>query len=201
MNADLENSLACIRVAKSFVNEEYEGGGLTEPMRRSVCRESAFRAMAEYSSGLNFLTNILNVAVLGAGAWFMHIGQIDLADLTAYLMFISFFLQPIRRLISFTQQFEQGMSGFKRFVELMEAKPSITEAPDAVELQDVRGEIELVNVSFHYSDSNEVLNDISEDPSWQHHCIRRPIRGWQDHSLPSHPPVLRCGGGCYLGGW
>ena len=76
-------------------------------------------------------------------------------------MFISFFLQPIRRLISFTQQFEQGMSGFKRFVELMEAKPSITEAPDAVELQDVRGEIELVNVSFHYSDSNEVLNDIS----------------------------------------
>src|SRR5690606_13193354 len=126
-----------------------------------LSRKRAFRAMAEYSSGLNFLTNILNVAVLGAGAWFMHIGQIDLADLTAYLMFISFFLQPIRRLISFTQQFEQGMSGFKRFVELMEAKPSITEAPDAVELQDVRGEIELVNVSFHYSDSNEVLNDIS----------------------------------------
>jgi ATP-binding cassette subfamily B protein len=144
------------------VNEEYEGRRFdraNEAFRLS--RKRAFRAMAEYSSGLNFLTNILNVAVLGAGAWFMHIGQIDLADLTAYLMFISFFLQPIRRLISFTQQFEQGMSGFKRFVELMEAKPSITEAPDAVELQDVRGEIELVNVSFHYSDSNEVLNDIS----------------------------------------
>jgi ATP-binding cassette subfamily B protein len=162
VNADLENSLAGIRVAKSFVNEEYEGRRFdraNEAFRLS--RKRAFRAMAEYSSGLNFLTNILNVAVLGAGAWFMHIGQIDLADLTAYLMFISFFLQPIRRLISFTQQFEQGMSGFKRFVELMEAKPSITEAPDAVELQDVRGEIELVNVSFHYSDSNEVLNDIS----------------------------------------
>ena len=122
------------------MNEEYEG-------RRFERANEAFRLSRSTPSVLwlsipqvsNFLTNILNVAVLGAGAWFMHIGQIDLADLTAYLMFISFFLQPIRRLISFTQQFEQGMSGFKRFVELMEAKPSITEAPDAVELQDVRG--------------------------------------------------------------
>jgi len=163
VNADLENSLAGIRVAKSFVNEQYEERRFdqaNEAFRRS--RKSAFRAMAEYSSGLNFFTNILNVAVLGAGAWFMAAGQIDLADLTAYLMFISFFLQPIRRLISFTQQFEQGMSGFKRFVELMEVKPTIVDAPHAVELKDVRGEIELRNVSFHYSDSNaEVLNNIS----------------------------------------
>lgn len=163
VNADLENSLAGIRVAKSFVNEAYEERRFdhaNEAFRRS--RKSAFRAMAEYSSGLNFFTNILNVAVLGAGAWFMYMGQIDLADLTAYLMFISFFLQPIRRLISFTQQFEQGMSGFKRFVELMEVKPRITDAPHAVELRNVRGDIELKNVSFHYSDSNsEVLNNIS----------------------------------------
>lgn len=161
VNADVENSLLGIRVVKSFVNEDYEAERFdisNEAFRQS--RKNAFRCMAEYSSGLNFFTNILNVAVLGAGAWFMYMGQIDLADLTAYLMFISFFLQPIRRLISFTQQFEQGMSGFNRFAELMEVKPSITDAPNAVELQDVKGRIEFKNVSFQYSDSSEVLNNI-----------------------------------------
>jgi ATP-binding cassette subfamily B protein len=163
VNADLENSLAGIRVAKSFVNEGYEERRFDQANEAfRLSRKNAFRAMAEYSSGLNFFTNVLNVAVLGAGAWFMYMGQIDLADLTAYLMFISFFLQPIRRLISFTQQFEQGMSGFKRFVELMEIKPSITDVPHAVELKNVKGNIELRDVSFHYSDSNtEVLNNIS----------------------------------------
>ena len=158
-----ENSLAGIRVAKSFVNEGYEERRFDQANEAfRLSRKNAFRAMAEYSSGLNFFTNVLNVAVLGAGAWFMYMGQIDLADLTAYLMFISFFLQPIRRLISFTQQFEQGMSGFKRFVELMEIKPSITDVPHAVELKNVKGNIELRDVSFHYSDSNtEVLNNIS----------------------------------------
>lgn len=162
VNADVENSLLGIRVVKSFVNEDYEAerfDASNEAFRQS--RKSAFRCMAEYSSGLNFFTNLLNVAVLGAGAWFMYVDQIDLADLTAYLMFISFFLQPIRRLISFTQQFEQGMSGFNRFAELMEVKPSITDAADAVELKDVKGQIEFKNVSFQYSDASEVLNDIN----------------------------------------
>lgn len=162
VNADVENSLAGIRVAKSFVNEEYEEQRFNksnEAFRQS--RKDAFKCMAEYSSGLNFLTNVLNVAVLGAGAWFMYMGQIDLADLTAYLMFISYFLQPIRRLISFTQQFEQGMSGFSRFVELMEIQPDITDSPNAVDLTDVKGEIELRDVSFQYNDSTEVLNNIS----------------------------------------
>ena len=112
VNAEVENSLSGIRVAKSFVNEEYEKARFNRANDQfKVARGNAFRSMAEYSSGLNFLTNLLNVIVLGAGAWFMNIGQIDLASLTAYLMFINYFLQPIRRFINFTQQYQQGMSG------------------------------------------------------------------------------------------
>ncbi len=162
VNADVENSLSGIRVAQSFVNEAYEERRFDHAntaFRQS--RYQAFKAMAVYSSGLDFLTNVLNVAVLAAGSWFMYRGHIDLADLTAYLMFIGFFLQPIRRLISFTQQYQQGMTGFNRFVELMEVSPSVTDRPGAVELPPVHGEIELKKVSFQYNEEAEVLGDVS----------------------------------------
>src|SRR5690554_3538003 len=162
VNPDLENSLSGIRVAQSFVNEDYE-------MRRfdtansafKKSRYHAFRAMAVYSSGLGFLTDLLNVAVLTCGALFMFKGFIDLADLTAYLLFIGYFLQPIRRLISFTQQYQQGMAGFRRFVELMEVAPSVTDKPGAKDLPSVQGSIELRNVSFHYDEDSEVLHNVS----------------------------------------
>lgn len=164
VNAEVENSLSGIRVAKSFVIEEYEQERFNRANEAfKFSRYGAFKAMAEYSSGLDFFTNLLNVMVLGAGAWFMYKGHIDLADLTAYLMFISYFLQPIRRLISFTQQYQQGMTGFARFVELMEVEPSIVDTPDAVELKAVQGNIELRNVSFQYNSNSEVLNNISLD--------------------------------------
>lgn len=162
VNAEVENSLSGIRVAKSFVNEEYEQhrfGRANEAFKFS--RYRAFKAMAEYSSGLNFFTDILNVAVLGAGAWFMYQGHIDLADLTAYLMFISYFLQPIRRLINFTQQYQQGMTGFARFVELMDIEPSIIDAPNAVRIDQVKGDIELKDVSFQYNSNSDVIDNIS----------------------------------------
>ncbi|NLL43262.1 MAG: ABC transporter ATP-binding protein [Firmicutes bacterium] len=162
VNADVENSLAGIRVAQSFVNEEYEERRFTRAntaFKRS--RYKAFKAMAIYSSGLGFFTDLLNVTVLVAGSLFMYFGHINLADLTAYLLFVGFFLQPIRRLISFTQQYQQGMSGFSRFVELMEVSPSVTDKPDAYELPPVKGNIELRNVSFQYTQHAEVLQEVS----------------------------------------
>lgn len=162
VNADVENSLSGIRVAQSFVNEEYERrrfDNANTAFKKS--RYQAFRAMAVYSSGLGFMTDLLNVAVLTCGALFMFKGHIDLADLTAYLMFIGYFLQPIRRLISFTQQYQQGMTGFNRFVELMEVSPSVTDKPGAKDLPPVRGTIELRDVSFKYNDQAEVLQNVS----------------------------------------
>ena len=182
VNADLENSLSGIRVAKSFVNEDYEEERFDRAntaFKRS--RYQAFKAMATYSSGLDFLTNLLNVAVLVTGSWFMYRGHIDLADLTAYLMFIGFFLQPIRRLISFTQQFQQGMTGFNRFVELMEVEPSVTDRPDAIELQSVKGEIELENVSFQYNEQAEVIQNVS---SISPQAAQQPLLGLQVEVRP-----------------
>lgn len=164
VNAEVENSLSGIRVAKSFVNEDYERerfGKANIAFRNA--RQSAFRAMGKYSAGMNFLTNMLNLTVLGVGAIYTYRGVIDIADLTAYLMFIGYFLQPIHRLTAFTQQFQQGMSGFERFLELMAVKPSIVDAEDAVELKDVKGAISLRNVSFSYNGKSEVLKDINLD--------------------------------------
>ena len=162
VNADVENSLSGIRVAQSFVNEEYERLRFDNANAAfKISRRRAFKAMAIYSSGLGFLTDLLNVAVLCAGSIFMFRGHIDLADLTAYLLFIGYFLQPIRRLISFTQQFQQGMTGFNRFVELMDVQPGVTDSPDANDLPPVHGDIELRNVSFQYNKHAEVLQNVS----------------------------------------
>lgn len=162
VNADLENSLSGIRVAKSYTNEDYEIDRFDAAnLDFKEAREGAFKYMAEYTAGLNFLTNMLNVAVLGVGGVYTYHGMIDLADLTAYLMFINFFLQPIRRLTSFTQQYQQGMSGFARFAELMDTKPQIVDAPNALELKDVKGRIELRNVSFEYHEQAPVLHGVN----------------------------------------
>ena len=162
VNSEVENSLSGIRVAKSFTNEEYEMerfDGANSRFREA--RQQAFKAMAEYSSGMTFLTNLLDVTVLVAGGVYAYLGHIDLADLTSYLMFVRFFLVPIHRLTAFTQQFEQGMSGFTRFLDLMEQKPSIVESPNAQELRDVQGKIEIKNVSFGYEEGTDVLKDIN----------------------------------------
>ncbi|HQD38935.1 MAG: ABC transporter ATP-binding protein [Firmicutes bacterium] len=162
VNANLENSLAGVREVKSFVNEEYEMERFEHSnWRFKEAREVAFKRMANYSSGLDFLTNLLNVAVLVGGGIFVYQGKIDYADLTTYLLFISFFLQPIRRLTAFTQQLQSGMSGFERFLELMSYQPQITDPPDAKPLEEVRGEIEFRKVSFQYNDEADVLHDVN----------------------------------------
>lgn len=162
VNADVENSLSGIRVAQSFVNEEYEKMRFDNSNSAfKTSRRRAFKAMAIYSSGLGFLTDLLNVAVLCVGSIFMFKGHIDLADLTTYLLFIGYFLQPIRRLIAFTQQYQQGMTGFERFVELMEVTPGVKDRSGAVELPPIRGDIEIKDVGFQYNEHAEVLQDVS----------------------------------------
>jgi len=164
VNADLENSLSGMRVAQSYTNEDYEMNRFDAAnVNFKDAREEAYKRMAEYTAGLNFLTNLLNVAVLGFGGLYTYHGVIDMADLTAYLMFISFFLQPIRRLTAFTQQYQQGMSGFSRFVELMDTRAEIIDSPNAISLKNVQGHIELRDVSFEYHEKSPVLYDVNLD--------------------------------------
>ncbi len=162
VNAQLENSISGIRVAKSFTNEEYEIEKFDEGNREfNSSREFAYKVMAEFFAGIFFLSNILNIITLSVGGFFVYRGFINIGDLVAYLLYINFFLQPIRKLTNFTQQFQNGMTGFERFVEIMKVKPSIVDKEDAVALIKVKGKIEFKNVAFKYSAEKFVLSNIN----------------------------------------
>ena len=162
VNAQLENSISGIRVAKSFTNEEYEIEKFNEGNREfNSSRELAYKVMAEFFAGIFFLSNILNIITLSVGGFFVYRGYINTGDLVAYLLYINFFLQPIRKLTNFTQQFQDGMTGFERFVEIMKVKPSIVDKEDAVTLKEVKGKIEFKNVAFKYSEEKFVLSNIN----------------------------------------
>jgi ATP-binding cassette subfamily B protein len=162
VNAQLENSISGIRVAKSFTNEEYEIEKFDEGNREfNRSREFAYKAMAEFFAGIFFLSNILNIITLSVGGFFVYRGYINTGDLVAYLLYINFFLQPIRKLTNFTQQFQNGMTGFERFVEIMKVKASIVDKEDAVTLKKIKGKIEFKNVAFKYSEEKFVLSNIN----------------------------------------
>lgn len=162
VNAQLENSISGIRVAQSFTNEEFEKSKFNlgnQEFKES--REFAFKSMAEMITGVDLLMNMLKVTVLAVGGYLTFAGEISVGSLVAFFLYIELFLQPIRRLMQFAQQYEDGMSGFERFVEIMNTKSSIVDSPGAVELSDVRGNVAVENVSFSYNGGEKVLSDIS----------------------------------------
>lgn len=162
VNAQLENSISGIRVAKSFTNEEYEMEKFDEGNDRfRQSREYAYKAMAEFYSGIHFLIDILNVIVIFAGGVFTYKNIITPGDLVAYLLYINLFMQPIRRLTSFIEQYQSGMTGFERFMEIMSIQPDIKDKEDAIELKDVSGNIDFKNVIFNYNDKESVLSNIN----------------------------------------
>lgn len=162
VNAQLENSISGIRVAKSFTNEEYEMEKFDDGnVKFRESREFAYKSMAEFFSGIRFLIDILNIVVIFAGGIFAYKGLINIGDLVAYLLYINFFMQPIRRLTSFVEQYQSGMAGFERFIEIMSVESEIKDKEDAVELQDVKGNIVFQNVSFNYDNKKSILSNLN----------------------------------------
>jgi len=162
VNADLENSISGIRVAKSFTNEDFEMEKFdigNNEFRKS--REFAFKSMAEMTAGITYINNILKVVLLGVGGYFSFRGWLSIGSLVAFFMYIELFFQPVRRLMMFTQQYESGMAGFERFVEVMNINPEIQEKPGAVELKNAKGEIDVETVSFSYDQKDYVLKGCS----------------------------------------
>jgi len=162
VNAQLENSISGIRVAQSFTNEEFEKNKFdlgNQEFKES--RQFAFKSMAEMTTGIDLMMNMLKVTVLAFGGYLTYSGEITVGGFVAYFLYVDLFLQPIRRLMQFAQQYEDGMSGFERFVEIMETKSSITDSPDAIELTDVKGDIRVEEVSFAYEGGVNVLNNVS----------------------------------------
>lgn len=158
VNSQLENSISGIRVAKSFTNEDYEIDKFAEGNEAfMVARQASYKVMAEFMSGINFMSNVLNLIVLSVGGLFVYKGIIKYGDLAAYILFVNHFLQPIRRLTEFAQQYQDGMTGFERFMEIMNIEPDIVDSENAVALQDVKGEIDFENVSFSYSNGKKTV--------------------------------------------
>lgn len=161
VNATLENSIAGMRVTKSFCTEkeELEKFNESNDIFRHA-RESAYKVMAEYFSGMFLFIDILNLVVLIVAGYFTYMNYINLGDFAAYLLYVNLFIQPIRKLINFTEQYQNGMTGFERFSEIINEEIE-KEAKNPIELKDVKGNIEIENVSFTYEDDNEVFKNLS----------------------------------------
>jgi ATP-binding cassette subfamily B protein len=162
VNARAQDSLEGIRIVKSFSNEDIEMEKFHKGNEQFlISKEDSYSIMGTFFSGNHFFQGLLHIAVLLLGGIFLHNNQITTSDLVAYILFINVFLNPINRLINFTEAFQRGMSGFERLMEILKTKPEITDSPNAVELTDVKGEIEFHNVSFSYNDKTEVLKNIN----------------------------------------
>jgi len=162
VNASLENSIAGIRVSRAFTNTKYEIDKFQVGNNKfRKAREYAYKAMAEFYSGMFFIVDILNLIVLSIGGFFTFKGYITIGDYVAYLLYIKLFMDPIKRLINFVEQLQSGMTGFERFQELM-AEQEEEDYEKAIEMGTVNGNIEFEGVSFKYDDEEtHVLQDLN----------------------------------------
>lgn len=161
INASTESSISGIRTVKAFSNDGIEMEKFEKGNSLYVgARKKAYNAMGWFHSSTNFVANVFNVVILIAGGFLLSNGTIDVADYSAFIVSVGLFITPVSQLISFMEQFQDGASGFKRFIEIMDTKPE-EDAEDAVPLESVEGEIEFKNVSCDYGTDKDVLHEVS----------------------------------------
>ncbi len=165
INSQIEDSLAGIRVVKSFGNEEREMAKFKKGNERFVAaKKRSYLYMAEYNSGMGAFTTLITAVSLIAGGCFLALGMLEVADLVTFLLYINNFTDPVKKLVNFTEQFQNGYSGYSRFLEVMAIAPDIQDEPDAVSIDGAKGDISFHNVSFHYEDHAEaVLSHVNLD--------------------------------------
>ena len=163
INSQIEDSLSGIRVVKSFGNENQEMKKFKSGNARFVeAKRRTYRYMAGYNSGMNAFTILITVASLVAGACFMTDGSLSASDLVTFLLYINNFTEPVTKLVNFTEQFQNGYSGYDRFLEIMAIQPDIQDEPDAVSMDRAKGEIVFDQVSFRYEENQEeVLSHVN----------------------------------------
>lgn len=161
INASLQTSIAGIRVTKAFTNAEKEAekfevnnGLFVEASKKD------YRAMARYGSITDFITDVFNVVIVLAGGLFLAQGRINFADFSTFMVSVSLFISPVKKLMGFMEQFQSGVTGFERYCEIMDL-PVEADAIDAIELKQVFGHIEFQNVSYGYQKDTDVLNEVS----------------------------------------
>jgi len=158
INASAEDNLSGIRIVKSFANEDVE----VDKFRvNNGCylksKKKTYEYMAGFHSGLNAFTTMITVVVIVAGTLFMAKGSINLSDLLTYMLYISNLVEPVKKLINFTEQFQNGISGYERFLDMMEVQSEIVDKEGAVTLGEVKGDIDFESVGFKYDDAKEYV--------------------------------------------
>lgn len=164
VNSQIENSLSGIRVSKAFANEAFEEEKFQEGnMTFRLSRTDAFKTMAEFYSTIYLFMNLLTLVTIAFGGYFVFLERITYGDMLAFILYISFFLEPLKKLTNFAEQYQNGMSGFERFSELMAIEPKIKNIDNPKTLSNVKGNISINNVSFSYEDNeeNKVLKDVN----------------------------------------
>lgn len=163
INAQIEDNLSGIRVVKSFANEEIE----REKFKRGNdgfldAKKESYHYMGGYHAGLGAFTTLIQIVVLITGAVCITKGMVSVTDLITFLLYINVFTEPIKTLIDFTEQFQNGYTGFERFMEIMNIEPDVKDRKGAITLDEVKGDIDFQNVTFHYEDNAEqVLNHVN----------------------------------------
>lgn len=158
INSQIEDSLSGIRAVKSFSNEEIEMAKFREGNERFVeSKRRSYWYMGLYNSGLGAMTTMVTIIVLVAGACLITGGKMAVTDLVTFLLYINNFTEPVKKLINFTEQFQNGYTGYERFLEIMDVHPDITDAPDAVSISSVKGDVVFDNVSFRYQENQDTV--------------------------------------------
>lgn len=161
INAGIESAISGVRVAKAFANEAHELEKFDQGNARFIHAKDAFyRCMAFFNSGTEFFIALFNIVVLGVGGYLIYRSELDPVLLVTFTLYVSSFVTPVKRLAAFAEQYIVGMAGFTRFCEIMDIEPDIQDAPDAVELTDVKGDIRFEDVTFAYEGDRDVLTHV-----------------------------------------
>lgn len=162
VNAQIQDSLSGIRVVKSFANENVERIKFNQGNKEFLdTKEKSYYLMGRFFSMNGFFQGMLYLSVVVFGGVFISTGALQVSDLVVYILYINIFLKPIEKLVNFTEQYQKGISGFERFLEIMNTDPDIKDKKGAVEIKDVKGKVEFKNVSFSYDNKNSILNNIN----------------------------------------
>ena len=158
INARIEDSLLGVRVVRSFTNEKTEKEKFAKGNKEYVnIKNKSYRYMSKFHATVTLLDGVMYIAVVGVGAYFMHIGVTSPGDFAASLLLVSTLLGSIRSIVDFSEQFSRGITGIERFADIMDEEPDITDSPDAVDITDVKGDIQFKDVSFSYVKGEKVI--------------------------------------------
>ena len=162
INAAIESGLSGVRTTKAFANEAEQQQRFDEANEVFKTAKRGFhKEMGRFNAVMEFFTGILPVVVIAVGGWLIMRGRMDYVDLITFSLYVTAFVSPIRKLANFAEMFSNGFAGLHRFVELMRTEPTIQDAPDAQELTDVRGDVDVEDVTFAYGDKTDVLHHVT----------------------------------------